>query len=240
MSSPRNLIIIFALILLLLVGGVILLGNPAGTTTNSALSEIQPILEQANVNVSDVEQCIQNEEPRDTVNASLDEGRAFGFTGTPAVILLNKDTKLGVMLKGNYPIEIVRNVINGLKNEELPEGIVLYDAPEEEYKLVSQKIENVSINDEDNYRGNKEAKIQLIEYSDYDCQYCAAFHITAGTLLNEFPNDLVWTYRQFPLVQIHPGSLKKSYTALCVKEKGNMDLFWMVTDYYMSLLLNSQ
>jgi len=84
----------------------------------------------------------------------------------------------------------------------------------------------------DYIRGNPNAPILVIEYSDYDCPFCKQYHATLNQILNEYgvTGKVAWVYRQFPLGELHPNSPKISEAALCVGSIGGNDAFWKFTD----------
>jgi protein-disulfide isomerase len=84
----------------------------------------------------------------------------------------------------------------------------------------------------DYVRGNPNAPIVVIEYSDYDCPFCKNFHDTMNTIMEEFAvgGKVAWTYRQFPLEQLHPNAPRISEAAFCVGELGGNEAFWKFSD----------
>lgn len=88
------------------------------------------------------------------------------------------------------------------------------------------------VDETDYIRGNPNAPILLIEYSDYDCPFCKQFHATLNQIMDEYgvTGKVAWVYRQFPLAQLHPNSPRISEAALCVGELGGNDAFWKFTD----------
>lgn len=87
--------------------------------------------------------------------------------------------------------------------------------------------------DENDYiRGNPNAPILMVEYSDYDCPFCKQYHATMNAIMDEYGvnGQLAWVYRQFPTAQLHPNSPKISKAALCVGDLGGNDAFWTFTD----------
>ncbi len=89
-----------------------------------------------------------------------------------------------------------------------------------------------AVTEADYIRGNPNAPIIMIEYSDYDCPFCKQFHNTMGQIMDEYgiTGRIAWVYRQFPLIQLHPNSPKVSEAALCVGDIGGQDAFWTFSD----------
>ena len=88
----------------------------------------------------------------------------------------------------------------------------------------------VALSDEDHYRGNKDASIVLVEYSDYECPFCTHFHSTMKQVLEEYGQKVAWVYRQYPLPQLHPTAPMASNAAECVAELGGDEAFWQLSD----------
>ena len=88
------------------------------------------------------------------------------------------------------------------------------------------------VTENDYIRGNPNAPILLVEYSDYECPFCKQFHTTMQRVMEEYGvgGRVAWVYRQFPLAQLHPNAPKISEAALCVGDLGGSDAFWSFTD----------
>lgn len=88
------------------------------------------------------------------------------------------------------------------------------------------------VDSSDYIKGNPNAPILIIEYSDYDCPYCKQYHTTLKQIMDEYGvNGRVgWVYRQFPIGKLHPNSPKVSEAALCVGSIGGNDAFWKFSD----------
>jgi protein-disulfide isomerase len=70
------------------------------------------------------------------------------------------------------------------------------------------------------YKGNKNAKITLIEFSDLECPYCSRFNDTVNQLVKEYGDKIRTAFRHFPLTSLHPEALKKAVAVECVGEQG--------------------
>ena len=55
------------------------------------------------------------------------------------------------------------------------------------------------VTSKDHIKGDlKAAKVAIIEYSDFECVYCATFHPTIKQAAEEYGKDVVWAYRHVP------------------------------------------
>ncbi|MFM2423925.1 MAG: hypothetical protein RLZZ70_314 [Candidatus Parcubacteria bacterium] len=92
------------------------------------------------------------------------------------------------------------------------------------------------VSETDFIRGNPNAPIMVVEYSDYDCPFCKNFHETMRLILEDYgvTGKVAWVYRQFPIAQLHPNAPRISEAAFCVGELGNDEAFWKFSDLIFS------
>lgn len=104
-------------------------------------------------------------------------------------------------------------------------------APVQQPPEVFPEVTNVVPVDlsKDHIRGNKKAKIALIEYSDLECPYCKVVHSTYKQIVDQYGDDVMWVYRHFPL-EFHANAMKESEASECVAELGGDDAFWQFID----------
>jgi len=77
--------------------------------------------------------------------------------------------------------------------------------------------------DNDPVIGNSDAPITIIEFSDFQCPFCARFHTqTLPLLLEEYieQGKVKLVFRDFPIQSIHPNALPASVAAECANEQG--------------------
>lgn len=91
-------------------------------------------------------------------------------------------------------------------------------------QIPSQSPEPVSISqDNDPVRGDPNAPITIIEFSDFQCPFCARFHVqTLPSLLEEYIDvgKVNLVYRDFPIQSIHPNAMPAAVAAECANEQG--------------------
>jgi len=84
----------------------------------------------------------------------------------------------------------------------------------------------------DHILGNPAAPVLIVEYTDFDCEYCKSFHETLHQIVaNAGANGRVaWVLRQFPLSEIHPNALPHARASECAATVGGNDAFWKFAD----------
>ncbi len=76
-------------------------------------------------------------------------------------------------------------------------------------------------------KGKKDAKITLVEFADYQCPYCARATDVVNQVLQKYPDDVRYVYKQFPLVSIHKFAEPASRASVAA---GRQDKFWEMHD----------
>lgn len=64
----------------------------------------------------------------------------------------------------------------------------------------------VPVGPSDNAKGPANAPITLVEYGDYQCPACSAFHPVVESIFEEAAGNLRFVFRHFPLKNIHPNA----------------------------------
>lgn len=63
-----------------------------------------------------------------------------------------------------------------------------------------------TVSDSDHSKGSANAKVTLVEYSDFQCPACGQMYPTIKQLAETFKDDLKMVYRHYPLKQTHQNA----------------------------------
>lgn len=74
------------------------------------------------------------------------------------------------------------------------------------------------------YFGGKDAKVTVVEYSDFECPYCVKASHVVQQLREKYGNKIKFIYKQFPL-NFHANAQKAAEASLCAYEQG-AEHFW--------------
>ncbi len=117
-------------------------------------------------------------------------------------------------------IQTVKSEIEGIKK-----GV------EEARKPPSEDNQQRTVSmDDDHVKGQPQAKLTLIEFSDFQCPFCERFYRETLPLIEKEyirTGKVKMVYRDFPLETIHPYAEKAAEAAQCAGEQGK---FWEMHD----------
>lgn len=85
----------------------------------------------------------------------------------------------------------------------------------------------IEITEADHVSGPSDAAVTLVEFADFQCPACAAYHPLVQQLKEQFPDNLRVVFKHFPLSQIHPNALP---AGLATEAAGRQDKFWEMHD----------
>src|SRR5215471_996856 len=79
-------------------------------------------------------------------------------------------------------------------------------------------------------KGNKDAKVVVVNYDDFECPFCSRMHQTLfPEVLKEYGDRVTFIYKDYPLVEIHPWAVHAAVDAGCLAAQ-NGDAFWDFAD----------
>jgi len=79
-------------------------------------------------------------------------------------------------------------------------------------------------------RGNKDAKVVVVNFDDFQCPFCSRMHQTLfPELLKEYGDRVEFVYKDYPLTEIHPWATHAAVDANCLAAQNN-DAYWDFAD----------
>lgn len=212
--------IIIAVAIVIAFGGKS--NNNTAIPNESGRLTIAEAAKKVRVNVKDVEACVESKETSAIVDAHLADGKNSGAQGTPYNVIIGPTGKTA-SVSGAQPRAVWDQVLEAFLNDTLP--------PTPEGDLSA----NVApVTDADRIRGNVDAPVTIIEFSDIDCPFCQSLHPTLIQLLEDRPDDVRWVYRHFPLAGLHPEATDKALATECVGELSDDETYWKFLDLLIS------
>lgn len=84
----------------------------------------------------------------------------------------------------------------------------------------------------DHIRGDINAPIKIVEYSDIECPFCKMFYATMKQINAEYGESgkVAWVYRHSPIDSNHKNARKEAEASECVNEQGGNTKFWEFLD----------
>lgn len=208
---------------IIIAGFLVMVGVLLTNSGNVKTNKEKTLSEQVGVSKNKMAECMANTD-LESLNQKITVSVASAMKavpenerGTPYSVIIRDD---GLMkeIRGAQSEENVKKAI-----QEVTSG------------TVSEKYEGqIAITEEgDHIFGNPNAKIKIVEYSDFECPYCKNFQKTLNKIVTESDGSVSWVYRHWPL---HQNSVEKLVAAECIaKIKGN-DAFWKYSDLLFGLL----
>lgn len=80
-------------------------------------------------------------------------------------------------------------------------------------------------------RGNKDAKVVVVNYDDFQCPFCSRMHQTLfPEILKEYGDRIAIVYKDYPLTEIHHWATHAAINANCLAAQSS-EAYWDFADY---------
>jgi protein-disulfide isomerase len=79
-------------------------------------------------------------------------------------------------------------------------------------------------------RGNKDAKVTVVVYDDFQCPYCSKMHQTLNDVLKSYGDRIKLVYKDYPLFEIHPWAERAALDSGCLAKQSD-GAYWEFADY---------
>jgi len=133
-------------------------------------------------------------------------------------------------------LKTIREEINSLKEgqtaiqkdlQEIKKLLASRPAPAAQTAEFKEAVLNIG---DDPFKGDKNAKLTLVEFSDFQCPFCAKHVRETFTKIDEEyvkTGKIKYVFMDFPLESLHPNAFKAAEAANCAGEQGK---YWEMHD----------
>lgn len=191
---------------------------PVGSAVEDASIGIFEAAKKVGVKEKALEECLASDIHVPAIQGEMMDAQKTGGRGTPHSVIVGPNGET-LTIGGAQPYEVWVQAIDGLLAGTIttPEGDL------------SKNV--VPVNETDRIRGNVNAPITIIEYSDIDCPFCKRVHPVVEQIIAERPEQVRWVYRHWPIAQLHPNAPEKAEAVECVGSiTENNEKYWEYLD----------
>jgi protein-disulfide isomerase len=172
------------------------------------------------------------------VSADDASGKVLNFVNSQVeepVTLVEVNEKSGLYevivnyLGQDIPVYVTKD---GLNLVQLTPFDLLAEASNDSGSVISDEPVLVSV-DDDAVKGSANAPVTIIEFSDFQCPFCAKFYEeTYSQLVSQYINTgkVKLVFRDFPLTSIHADALKAAEATECARKQGGDVMFFKYHD----------
>ncbi len=172
--------------------------------------------------------CFDSRKHEDRIKADMELAGKVTARGTPNIFIN------GRKLQGAKPIEEFKEIIDEeLKKAEalVQKGTAAADVYAEVIKNgrvfepLEEKVNEFNL-EASAKKGSATAKIQIVEFSDFQCPFCSRVTDPLNKLKEKYGDDLVVAFKHFPL-DFHKEARPASHGSMCANDQGK---FWEYHD----------
>lgn len=204
-------------------------GQPAPAAPKESplsVNNLKAYAKELKLDTNKFNECVDSKKYASAVSESITYGSSVGVQGTPASFINGK------YLSGAQPFENFKEIIDKELDGTGAEAATAYSTTlqnmaDPKVGAFDPKKKEITINPTDPVRGGKNAKVTLVEFSDFECPFCVRAYPTVKQIEDTYKDNVRIVYKQFPLTQIHPNAEGAAEASLCANEQGK---FWEFHD----------
>ena len=214
-------------------------GDAGFWAAHDKLFDIQPKLDDQDLenaakdlglDVQKVDAAMKTHKWKSVLDDDTDESEDFQASGTPH-FFVNGRRLVGAQPQDKFEAIIDEEIKKA--NDLLSKGVkpeALYDTLTKDGKgPAAIEKKDVAISPNAPWKGNKNAKVVIQEFSDFQCPYCKRVEDTVAEVMKNYGDKVKFYWRNFPLDFHQDAPLAAEAAVEAYKQKGN-DGFWKMHD----------
>jgi len=184
-------------------GQVVATGQTTGQTTQgqTASTYFEQYAKDLGLNVDQFTSCLNSGKYKSDIQNDLKDGQSYGVDGTPTFFINGKS------LVGAQPFSAFQSMIDA--------------------ELASPSTNSQIKTGSNPVRGSADAPVTIVEFSDFQCPYCARVEPTVEQVMQQYQGKVKLYFRDFPLSSIHPYAEQAAEASRCAGEQGK---YWEYHD----------
>jgi protein-disulfide isomerase len=194
---------------------------------------LSEVAKQVGADMTAYNRCLAAGSKDGQVQQRVAAGHALGFNGTPSFQLMHHASGKTYTLVGAQPVDVFTRWIDALlAGQELPQPQEAQPADKPELALWATP-EGLAPDPKrpgytvagDTYKGNPDAKLVMVEFTDFQCPACQRHALTTQPVLDKRfveTGEVLWVVKHFPL-RTHPHAPVAAVAAECAGDQGQ---FW--------------
>jgi protein-disulfide isomerase len=126
-------------------------------------------------------------------------------------------------------IFVVVFIARDIMRDDVSPDIIKPDSAQVDDSNNDVEFSDVAVSDDDRVKGDDDAPVTIVEYSDFQCPYCQRFYSQTLSSIEEnyiSTGKVRFVYRHFPL-SFHQNAQIAAEAAECA---GDQDMFWEMHD----------
>jgi len=160
---------------------------------------------------------------------------------------VNFDSEEGKKLIEKFSIKTLPAFIFSeaiIKTEFYAQAQTIFNQKDDQFELNTQELgltpgkylETPQVNENDATFGNKDAKVKVIVFSDFECPYCKALYQSLRQIMGQYSDRVLFVHKNFTL-DFHIQAIPAALAANCALEQGK---FWEYGDKLFANQINWQ
>jgi protein-disulfide isomerase len=192
--------------------------TPTPTGSKITVANLKTMAKGFGVDTNKFNKCLDDGTYAEKVKSEITEGQGLGVSGTPS-FFINGILVVGSLPQTDFEAVIDAELKNGTGDKVTVTGETL--------KRVAKVPYGVGY-----IKGDKNAKVKIMEYTDFECPYCNMAFPTIEALLAKYGDKISLEYRSYPL-PFHTDAQKAAEAALCAGDQGK---FWEMHDKIFTVM----
>lgn len=202
------------------------------TKVNLESKKVVVIFDENKIKESEIKKAVEsvgdykveelNETKQEIKENKSPNSNSFNLSIPISIIIAGLIIAGAIMMSNRSYQSIKENIAKNQPTPVLPENNSLPQQNQPTLPLLAQ----FEITKDDHVRGDFNAPITLVEFSDFECPFCVRHYPTMNKILDDYKGKVRLVYKHFPL-GFHPNAQKAAEASECADEQGK---FWEYHD----------